>query len=221
MKLLNVVLFFMSASAPCFCEVWEGALLEIRDVSTPGIAIAYSGKNPLDAICFSEEDSQILNPFLRFKNIEKDSLRVVSSGNAKFEFRKNEITSGADLQHIRGFAPSKKETKEWIKTLRNAIETKNARQFCLLYFSDAKGTNPDLEILFPEGRKKMSEMVKTIFDGAQKIEIQSRIKFCTGKNYTMIFGETGKILLSVDGNETWLVPVFISKKSPDAAIETL
>lgn len=221
MKLLNLVLLFTSTSTACFCEVWEGSLLEIRDVSRPGIAIAYSGENPLDAIYFSEEDTQILNPFLRFKNMEKDSLRVVSSGEAKFEFRKNETNFGVDLQRIRGFAPTKKETKEWIKALKNAIETKNAKKFCRLYFSDAEGTNPNLEIPFPGGRKTMSGMIKTTFEGAKKIEIRSRIKFCSGKNYTMIFGEEGRIVLSVDGNETWLVPIFISKKRADSPIETL
>lgn len=221
MKILNVAILLMLMGTCCFGEIFSGTLLEVRDISAGGCAVIYSGKNPLDALSFSEEDAQIVNPVLRFKNIESTSLRVVSSGGAMFEFRSNETNSGFDMQTISGIAPDKQETREWIKNLRKAVETKNGDAICNLYFSDENGTNPDIEIPAIDGKKKMSDIVKSTFMSAQSVKVISRIKFYRGKNYTMVCGDDGKIHLSVDGNDAWLMPIFIYKKTADSPIETM
>lgn len=217
-----ITLLLLTCTTSLFGEVWKGVMLEIRDITSPGIAVVYAGKNPISINDFTENDvTQIVDSIHRFKNIERKSLRVVSSGKATFEFKKGAGDSGLDLQTLVGVAPTPKETKQWIKKLRKAIETKNAEEICRLYFTGENGTNPDSEIPLPSGKKKMSDITKETIATASEVKITSRIKFYTGENFTMVCGENGNIELTIDGKKTFFAPIFISKKHSTAPIETL
>ena len=217
-----VLFLLMVCTTSLHGEIWKGVMLEIRDIKSPGIAVVYAGENPISIDGFNENDvTQIIDSIYRFKNVARASLRIVSSGKAKFEFRKGGGESGLDLQTISGVAPTPKETKQWIKKLRKSIEAKDAEEICRLYFSGGNGTNPDSEIPIPSGKKKMSDILKETFATASKVKITSRIKFYMGENFTMVCGENGNIMLTIDGKETFLVPVFISKKHITSPIETL
>lgn len=222
MKALAVSLIWM-CSVFCSGGILPGVVLEIRGISSEGTAVIYSGENPIDIVSLSVEFDQILNPILRFKNIEEKSLRVVFSGKAKFEFRLNEVNSGVDLQSLIGISPNEKEIQSWIKKLRSSIKERDGESVSRFYFSGENGTNPDIELSMPSGKSKLSKIVKETFSSAKNVEILSRIKFRRGKNYAVVYGdgENGKINLSVDGNTTWLIPIFIYKRHKGAPIETL
>ena len=110
-----------------------------------------------------------------------------------------------------------------MQKIRNALEKKQADEIATLYFSKTHhGLNPDENLIFPDGsRKKHSDLIKQKFREAKSVQVLSRIQFWRGKNFAMISGKEGKIFFLIDGEEVWLLPIYISKSSPIGKIEVL
>lgn len=221
MKKLFLLGVLLSVSVTGFGEIWKSAALNIRNDGNAGQVVVYAGDNPVEIVAFSADDSQVACTLHRFKNIESETLSVRSTVAADFKFVKHETDGGVDLSEITSVAPSAKETRQWIRKLKNAVEQRDGDAVCRLYFSKKDGTNPDIEINTPDGLQKMSDIVRQMFSKSKKAEILSEITFLRGKNFTMICGKSGRIDISVDGEPAWFMPIFIYKKNASGTIETL
>lgn len=221
MKKLLLLSALLSVSVAGFGEIWKSAALNIRNDGSAGRAVVYAGDNPVEIVTFSADDSQVVCTLHRFKNIESKTLSVRATVAANFKFIEHETDGGVDLSEITSVAPSAKETQQWIKKFKNAVEQRDGNAVCRLYFSKKDGTNPDVEINTSDGFRKMSDLVRQMFSTSKKVEILSEITFLRGKNFTMICGKRGRIEISVDGAPAWFMPIFIYKKNTSGAIETL
>ncbi|MCR5183978.1 MAG: hypothetical protein K6B46_04670 [Opitutales bacterium] len=225
-KIIITFVSFLSIPIALFAENLNTFSATVKNISASGYVIIYAKSNPVDVFSVTTDDHSVFTTLHKFKDFQKQDLSVVCKpeGIATCQFESHESAENAlSLKNLKTLAPSKKECKDYVQKLRNALEGKRSDEIVKLYFSKSpQGLNPDMEIEFPDGvRKKHSDLIKQKFKSAKDVKILSQIRYWRGKNFALISGTEGKIRLLVDGEEVGIPPIYISKQASKGEVIVL
>lgn len=223
MKLLKTLLTcFASCAAalvPAFAaEEYSSIAVDVRNVEESGYVVIYANGNPINLVSFDEDDSQVADWTCRFYGFgPQDKLRAdVEKGRATVAVSVETLDEGGtDIREIDTACPSESELKACVSALENALRNKKADVLSKMYFS---ASNPDIVVF--DG-KKLSDLFREKFAQIRSIEIKKPIRCWTGPNFAMLSSEDGKIRISADGEDTFLLPIFIGKDKKTGKIRSL
>lgn len=227
MKFILVFLCLFSLTAHCFAsDKLNSYSVSFDKITGNGYVVIYVKSNPVETVGFSQEFDSTFVSLHKFKDFHLKDLKFVFKPEkiADYKVKEHEsIKNSVSLLEIATIAPSKKECSNYVKKLKDAIKNKDANCLASLYFSTSKkGINPDFEINMPNGAsQKISELLKLKINTAKSIQLLGEIFFWRGKNFAMISGTDGKIRFSMDGEEAWIEPIYIFKRSSQGKVEIL